>query len=220
MLVPSQIFPISKICDVESTRYALNSVQLERDAQGPVAIATDGRRLIAVRWNEASPDEFPKSIGNPAKPDEWVAIGDASHVENFQVLITAKSWNEAAKLPPKKSAKAILSNVLVEEPSANGTVRMAATDLETIKQITPRSAEGRFPRWRDVMPKEQSGSITVSLDAAKLAEVCAVLAKMVTDDSSRGVDITFTHEEKAVTITKTLNGVSATAVIMPLAREK
>ena len=208
MLIPSQIFPISKVCDVESTRYALGGVHLERDAEGPVAVATDGRRLIAVRWSEAAAGDYPGGVG------------DTAHVENFETLIPAKSWNEAAKLPPKRTSKPILANVLVEETSANGTVRMAATDLETTKQITPRSLEGRFPRWRDTMPKEQPGSITVRLDATYLAEVCAVLAKMVTDDSSRGVDITFTHEDMAaVTITKTLNGVSATAVIMSMCRE-
>ena len=170
-------------------------------------MATDGRRLIAVRWIEDSGEDYP------------AGVGDTSHVENFGTLIPVKSWNEAAKLPPKKSVKPILQNVLVEESSANGTVRMAATDLETTKQVTPRSLEGRFPRWRDVMPQPDKNSITVTLDATYLAEVCAALAKMVTDDSSRGVDITFTHQDKAVLITKQLNGVSATAVIMPLARE-
>ncbi len=209
MLVPSQIFPISKVCDTETTRYALGGVRLERDAEGPVAIATDGRRLIFARWTEAAGEEYP------------AGIGDTAHVENFGTLIPAKQWDEAGKMLPKSritSVKPILGNVLVEEPSANGTVRMAATDLETTKQVTPRSLEGHFPRWREVLPQKQPGSITVTLDATYLAEVCTVLAKMVTSEESRGVDITFTHEEKAVTITKTLNGVSATAVIMPLAR--
>ena len=209
MLIPSQIFPISKICDVETTRYALSGVRLERDAEGPVAIATDGRRLIAVRWSE-----------DVAYPSE---VGDVAEVAGFETMIPKKQWDEAAKMPPKPSkylSEKALRNVLVEEPSANGTVRMLAADREkNTKEIKATVPQGRFPRWRDVMPKEQPGSITVRLDAAYLAEVCAVLAKMVTNDSSRGVDITFAHEDRAVTITKTLNGVSATAVIMPLCRQ-
>src|SRR5206468_3237806 len=125
-----EVFPISKICDCDTSRYALGGVRLERDAEGPVAVATDGKRLIAVRWSEAPGEDYP------------AGVGDTTHVDNFETIIPFKQWNEAAKLPPKRTPKPILTNVLLEETSANGTVRMAATDLETTKQVTPRSLVG------------------------------------------------------------------------------
>jgi hypothetical protein len=127
----------------------LGGVRLERDAEGPVAVATDGRRLLVVRWPEDPGEDYP------------AGVGDTGHKPDFETIIPFKQWNEAAKLPPKRTPKPILSNVLVEEPSANGTVRMAATDLETVKEVRPRSLEGRYPRWRDVVPQYKALEIRV-----------------------------------------------------------
>lgn len=115
----------------------------------------------------------------------------------------------------------MLRNVLVEEPSANGTLRMVASDLENTREIKPKSLEGRYPRWRDVLPKYDSGnSTTISVDPEYMAEVFAVLAKM-TGEESHSVELTVPHDnERAVQITLKRPGIQATAVVMPLARER
>jgi hypothetical protein len=38
---------------------------------------------------------------------------------------------------------------------------MAATDLETVKEVRPRSLEGRYPRWREVVPEYTALEIRV-----------------------------------------------------------
>lgn len=76
MLIPQNVFPISKIVDTDTTRYAIGGVRLERDEEGPVAVATDGRRLIAVRWSE--------DVAYPS------SVGDVGQVQGFGTIIPKK----------------------------------------------------------------------------------------------------------------------------------
>ena len=59
MLVPINVFSaMFPLADRKSTRYALGGIKLERTADGsPVAIVTDGRKMLAYTWTE--PAEHP-----------------------------------------------------------------------------------------------------------------------------------------------------------------
>lgn len=143
MLVPRSLAAMGKVCDRDSTRYALGGIFFERDSKGrPHAVATDGRRLVHATWVES--DEFPESAG------------DRTAVPGFETILPAEAITAAAR-GAKLSARMQrmrpnLNSVLIQEPGANGTVRVAATNYDTTAAADVRSIEGRFPKWRDVVP--------------------------------------------------------------------
>ena len=99
MNIPKPVFEIAKCCDVESSRYALGAVRLERDEEGPLAVTTDGRRLLCARM--AMDDE-----GEPG----------------FTSLIPKKTWGEVGRLAKKGQA------VYFDETTANGKIDCAVGD--------------------------------------------------------------------------------------------
>lgn len=67
-----------------------------------------------------------------------------------------------------------------------------ATDGNT--SITGRLIEGRFPKWRDVIPKYENG---VEFDADQLRQACGVVA-VTTNEESRGVKFSLDGEMLAL----------------------
>ena len=139
MLIPKNVFPLSVVCDTTANRYALGSVSLERRDGKPTAIATDGKMLVATTWSEDDSDNYPGSF-------------DRAIVDDFDTLIPKKDWEAAGKdIPNNKTElkrKPILRNAFLQEPGANGIVKMGAANK--VSEVT--TTEGRFPKWRDVMP--------------------------------------------------------------------
>lgn len=215
MLIPERVFPIVA-CAGESTRYALGAVHLERDAQGsPVAVATDGRRLLVVSWQEPSGEDYPDAVGNVAQ------------VDGFSALVPADAWKEAGKALPKKTYRPILSYVLLDESQVNPLL-LGTTDLHSVRRFSPPAVEGRFPKWQEViaplilLPKLTTGkgkpgyAVKVVVDAKMLAELLNVLAKML-DDDSRGVTLYLpVNGDAPLQIQATGSTVQALGVLMPL----
>lgn len=89
---------------------------------------------------------------------------------------------------------AILSRLATAQE--DGSVQLEATATELIAEVgtatvTARLIEGRFPRWRDVLPDLDAEPTTV-LAEQLLAAVKA--AAIVTTESSKGVDFTFSPD--------------------------
>ena len=99
MNIPKPVFEIAKCCDVESSRYALGAVRLERDEEGPLAVATDSRRLLCARM----------AMDNEGEP-------------GFTSLIPKKTWGEVGRLAKKGQA------VYFDEATANGKIDCAVGD--------------------------------------------------------------------------------------------
>ena len=60
MLVPRTMFNLHEVCDPDASRYALGGVYFERAEDGsPVAVATDGRRMVAATWGEDPAEQYP-----------------------------------------------------------------------------------------------------------------------------------------------------------------
>ena len=58
MLIPKRIFAISKAAAKDQERYAMNGVCLQRTPDGrPLAVATDGHRLVVATWPEGKSEE-------------------------------------------------------------------------------------------------------------------------------------------------------------------
>ena len=88
--------------------------------------------------------------------------------------------------------------ILSKLASAAGdeSVQLEATANELLAEIggttvTARLTEGRFPRWRDVIPKD-GGEPTTVLNSELLSATKA--AAIVTSEQSKGVQYTFTAE--------------------------
>lgn len=151
-------------CDTESSRYALGGVLLEMDSKTPtmIAVATDGRRL--------------------AKSSATVALSDAeyNHGDSGMVIVPERAMQ-------------LIARILANEP-ADSVVRFhasnAALAIDTpTATLTSRLVEGRFPKWREVIPKRRDSALikfvaSVILNAVRQAAVVA-------SDESRGINCVF-----------------------------
>lgn len=207
MLVPRSIHALSVATDADSGRYALGGILLERDADGkPHAVASDGRQLVAVSWDEPA-DGFPN---------------ETAHQPGFQTILSPESIKAAANAvkvrPSLLSSKPFLNYLMLDEQSANGTVSLTAMNFENTATQVVRSIEGRFPRWRDCFPRRE-GCTTIRLDPKLLASICEVYCKLARTDDNVGVDLEFKDSESCV-VFKAKNkdtGLDVQAVLMPLA---
>lgn len=212
MLIPRTVLNAISHCDPESTSYALGAVQLQRCADGsPVAVATDGRRLIALGWTEDEP--------NPENQHEqW--NGRNVPVDGFETLIPASAIKaQVAKLPKPKASHNLRANhsILMEEPTANGKVTFHGTTGETTSTAVVASEEGRFPKWRDVIPSYAADEcVHIAIDPRYLADACKALGDHVCDDESPYIVLTVPMDSaKPLIVSRQWQGKAGAAVIMP-----
>jgi hypothetical protein len=188
MLIHKNIFAVAKICDRTSSRYALGAVEFSREKDGsPLAVATDGRRLVAVTWPEADGAKYPAPEGF-----------DLAHKPEFSTLIPAADCDKLARVKLAKitTVKPILANIAMAEPSANGVVPMMVNDLETVQRFDVKSMEGKFPRWRDCVPRYDR-PISICVDGKFLADILEVALKVAGDSDNRRVTLTLDADNKA-----------------------
>lgn len=208
MLVPRKVFGVAKVSDPSSTRYALGGVQFERTAEGPVAVATDGRRLLAVTWPEEKGEKFPD--------------GERDHVEGFTTIVPTKACQDAQRamgLKIGKGVKPIFHNVLIEEPTANGKVPLVSHNGEEVRRAEPKACEGRFPQWRQIVKRhDETDSVSVELNAKLLGELLETVADLLEGDEDRGVTLTVPMKagEPVLLSRATPSGMKLVGLIMPL----
>jgi DNA polymerase-3 subunit beta len=227
MNIPAKtLSTLAPICDVESSRYALGGVRLERQGDTAHAVVTDGRRLVAVEWNDSD---------TPA----------AERVEAYSTTIPAaacRAIDKAAGAPSKRFP--MLGRVAVDEPSTNGSITATTFGKDGQSTLTVQTLEGRYPMWRDVIP-ERSFDLSLSKPASKLhggakitatrgdyvcitldptyvAEVCTALAKIGTTDTARGVEFFIPIDGDSAVVIKAAaeDRPKVVGVIMPLSRGK
>lgn len=208
MLIPRQVFAVSKLVSREPTRYAIDGVEVRRVDGQCVATALDGRRLISVKWSDEDiRSEFP--------PD----VGDVAPLDDFQAIVSRSQWDEAGKLIPKRTRRPVLGNCLLDENSANGTVTMTATDLDQSRSVSGKSREGNFPKCQDVIPDYDVGrnAVAIGVNPRFLAEVARVVEDTAVGDATDGVRLIIpTDPRRPMVIDSEANGVQATAVLMPV----
>lgn len=172
MLIPAQIFPISKLVGVDSARPAIHGVLVQRkEDETCTATATNGRYLLSVDWSDCKErSEYPKVEGS-TKP-----------VPEFEVVVPSKQWDEAAKLIPK-SHKAILNRCLLDETPKAGSdkIHMSTTDLESERSVSADPVEGEYPKYEETIPKYTVGAdaVEIVLDPMLLAELLQVMSKVL-----------------------------------------
>lgn len=101
MNIPAKtLSTLAPICDTESSRYALGGVRLERQGDSTCfAIATDGRRLTCIEWQDS---DTPK----------------AERVDGYATTIPADACKAIDKSAGPVSARnPRLGRVAIDEPS-------------------------------------------------------------------------------------------------------
>jgi hypothetical protein len=220
MLVPINVFSaMFPLADRESTRYALGGIKIERTADGaPVAIVTDGHKLLAYTWTE--PED------HPLKPVDETRNLAFSALVSAEALAQVKSWKLAKntlRLRPD------LDCVYIPESASAESFPISATDLVANFRIANAAADGRFPKWQDVFPVcytdpdyADRDSVAITLDPAYVIECCQAAAKLATSDDSRGVTFTIPLDPNRAALIRAHqpDGRKAAAIIMPLARDR
>ena len=218
MLIPSTVVKsgLTVACDPEHSRCALGGVRVERDERGPVAVVTDGRRVLAVRWPENGEHaEYPAGLDAAPRPGFPGA------------LIPMKAWIEAGRLPPAKTPKPVLHNVVLEEAGLeagpDAEVSLGATDLETTRRIQVKQIDGRFPRWREcVREYAPHEAATIKVNAKWLGELLGVFVRL-TEAGNHEVALTIPLDADcwAPLVAKSVapDGIETTAVQMPIGKE-
>ena len=145
--------------DAESSRYALSGVLIELNEDSITAVGTDGRRLAKM--------EGPvNKVGNPAAGDA-ATIVPARAMQLIERTLPAGS-EEMVKIAPRAN------DLMISE--SNGT-------------FYSRLVEGRFPKWREVLPDRQD-STKIDLPVGPMFSALRQAA-IVASEESRGIDFTF-----------------------------
>lgn len=97
MRVPLCVLRAHLFSDPDSSRYALGGVRFERDGEFVLAIATDGRRLVAFRWRDADAEVPGGSIPASTIRLALEAVDDGGQArEQFAVVtdeaIEVETW--------------------------------------------------------------------------------------------------------------------------------
>lgn len=206
MLIPKRIFAISKVAAKEQGRYATNGVCLQRTPDGrPLAIATDGRRLVAATWPEGKPDELPEGV---LQGQDTFGMDEA--------IIPTRPWDEAGKAIPKYTVRPGLDVAAVGIDGR--TARIGSTDLEVTKRNDTLLTEGKFPTWRKIVPNDLDGMRCIAFNPQYLAECAQVLQAMVGSLETPLVTLAIPKDPRkpAVLVAESPEGGTAMAVLMPI----
>lgn len=147
--------------DTESSRYALGGVLLEFENDRLTAVGTDGRRLAKMETAATS-------------------VGDYKGSDSMTIV-------------PSKSMQ-LMERALSGESDAMVQMVARPNDLllrSTNATIYSRLVDGRFPKWRDVIPDGRTGP-TIQLTVGPVFSAVRQAA-IVSSDESRGLDFTFAN---------------------------
>jgi DNA polymerase-3 subunit beta len=130
---------------------------------------------------------------------EVEAEGQVSFVATDGRRLHLAAIENAVNLDPSQTLlPARAAGILYSLASAGGQemVEVDASEREVVctcggVRLTARLVEGRFPRWRDVLPKgEQQPTVVLAADLLSATTAAAI----VTSEQSKGVRYTFTNE--------------------------
>ncbi len=150
MLIPPHVFAVGNAAAKPADKKPkFTGVYLERDGAGEaVATASDGCKLLSVRWPEGDGGEFPTAGLD----------GDLSAAprDGYFTFIPVAAWNEMGQAAARvrEAGNPVLQNLLIDE-HREGCVKAACTDLEKSRVITSRvEPMARLP-WEAAIPLYQ-----------------------------------------------------------------
>ncbi|KKM63581.1 hypothetical protein LCGC14_1510000 [marine sediment metagenome] len=206
MLVPRSVFQLHKMTCPDHRRYALGGIRFERSDDGqPIAVATDGRRLMAATWREDGLESYPEVLGNP-----FVEVGPIIVPASIckQVIEVSEVMNRPPSLSGIRNVRMVQG-----EPGGRFSIELAGKKYDTILLSSP--LEGRFPHWRETFNKARSGvqgATTVLLTGERWEGMLATFRKMGIECVTLAVD---NHETRMILTGQNEDGVSVAGLLMP-----
>jgi len=208
MLIPARLAKLADLAATDNTRYALTGVRLEiadADRRGLRAVATDSKVLGMVEWQGDDPANYPDLPGLSAAPN---GATDA--------LIPTTAWKTLAAPGKFKCFKPVLRNTAaVLGPNV---VTFGQTNLDTQNVQEHRQVEGRFPPYREIMPKGKP-VLRLCVDPVLLARVLTTANAMACDDEHRRVELLFYDDSRPFLVRGHAGNVQFTGLVMPLSYE-
>lgn len=169
----------------ESSRYALGGVLLEMEENKIFAVGTDGRRLAKMQV-------VAEAVGGHKTPME----NDAG-----RCIVRAQSMRAIGRA--------------ISEDDGEVWIAYRGNDvlIKTKRAVFySRLVEGRFPRWRDVIPNRRGGAkieVTVGGFHSAIRQ-----AAVVTNQESRGIDFKFA--EGTLTLSASTAEIGESQIDMPI----
>lgn len=203
MLVPKNIFAVGKVAAKEQGRFAINGVCLDRTPDGrPLAIATDGRRLIAATWAEGK--DLPEGL--TLKDDV-----------KGETIVPLDAWKEIEKNVPKWVPRPSLKVAAVG--LSGEQIEAVSTDMASVKRSSSKVAAGIFPKWKQVLPRYDTPTC-ISFNPKYLAEVAEAVAEAAgVDEDYPTVTLAIQDYNKPGLIVAHGPNGTAVGVLMPVAAD-
>lgn len=217
IVLPPCISSLAAFADRKESgaRWAVTGIHLEHVGDKFIAAATDTKVLCVVEGKAVLDDK----AGYPNTPT-LMAVKEDPKVTT--ALIPAKFWADSFTQAGKiKGGPDTLRNVAVKFGSTDAT--FYATNLEKEMIQKSKYVEGRFPPWRDILPKTQP-VMTVEFDPVYLANALAAVGKMQ-DAGEKRCTLQLWSSSKPMLITLEQGeaarpDLKVTALVMPLAGGK
>lgn len=170
----------------DAARPLLTTIQVRRDGEDVVAVATDGYILSEVRENVPADDEFPDNEGT----------------DNTSQISAKSAAKIASSLKPNKMVP-VLGFAQVTE---SGVV---VTDLEHRTTIQDATVEGTYPEYESLLPKPDDAIAKVVIDPKLLATALKLF------DGNNSVELLLHGDSKPVILRETTTDRTITGVVMP-----
>lgn len=210
-VLPANIAEIARICETETTRFALHGVHVEIHDGKYECAATDTRRLLIVSG---------ECLERPVTAGRFIHDKTTTHKNKrvddkpVNAVIAKKDMLRSAGLSEDKS-KAFGFSQNCE------TVAIALDQKRTIE--TP-IIDGKFPDYRAVLPTTEP-AVRVTLNAKMLSEILSIAAKFQSSGrrpKNCTIDLEVRTAEDAVVIRLSPDSKGSqefTALLMPLSQE-
>jgi len=164
MLLPPRIFELSRCATEDISRRQIACVRLERNDSGPKAIATTGKVLAIVKWDEPDWREYP-DIGTSPAP-----------TEGFAANVPLRQAKELARTKLRSYSKPILEYLALEEKSAHFSV--SSTDLDSVSTVQVREEMAGYPEYSSVLPDKGDETASVLVNVGALKTLCETTIKV------------------------------------------
>jgi len=176
--------------DTDSSRYALGGIRLEFIGRPDQAaqlnlIATDGRRLAIARVAAGLTvgEELAAELTRAAE-SEWFTL-PAKAAAAILAALSQKGGGDRVAIVE------IVEQAAADDSPAQRRLRVTIADRagNVIAVFGSRELEGRFPKWRDVLPADSDTGGTIAADG-KAVDALRTAARLSCDEN-RGATVIF-----------------------------
>ena len=160
MLYNKHNLAVAKFAAKDGIREEINGVLFTKEKTA----ATDGVRLLEVSTDSA------------LKVEEYPQVQGASAMRGCSPFIVNAKMLSEVKIPKTPPHLPVLQSVAVKHIDAQ-KVEVMTTDLEAVNTKWLKRADGKFPDYEQIFPKDEP-KVRFKIDGAKLAELLKVMAEL------------------------------------------